>query len=161
MASGRKFYSIERRAHRDGYHMRDVDNQFLNDELLHKRLGKEWIWDGLPTELLSAVDVDDVWKRWRVNLMSGGEERDVRVSEDAGRYLCDFIYYSSLAEVERRGEEKRVLFLHVPVEADEGSVRRGVEITVELIRAVVVSRMMREVKMGVEAEKMHVDAEFR
>ncbi|KUJ18601.1 peptidase C15, pyroglutamyl peptidase I-like protein [Mollisia scopiformis] len=147
MASGRKFYSIERRGHRDGYYMKDVDNQFLNDEALHKKMGKDWVWEGMPSELLSTIDVDDVWKRWRVNLTGEDkEERDVRVSEDAGRYLCDFIYFSSLAELEKKGEDKRVLFLHVPVEADEVSVKKGVEITTELIRAVVVSGMMKEVK---------------
>lgn len=152
MASGRKFYSIERRGHRDGYYMKDVDNRFLNDEETRRVQGKEWVWDGMPGELVSGVDVDDVWKRWRVNLTGEEkEERDVRVSEDAGRYLCDFIYFSSLAEVERKGEERRVLFLHVPVEADEVSVERGVEITTELIRAVVVSGMIKEAKKMVVA----------
>jgi pyrrolidone-carboxylate peptidase len=153
MASGRKFYSIERRGHRDGYFMKDVDNEFLADESAQKQLGSDWIWHNLPHELLSSLDVDDVWKRWRLNLSEktqGGKEMDVRISEDAGRYLCDFIYFSSLAELERKGEDRRVLFLHVPVEADESSVRRGVEITVELIRAVVVSGMMGEVKRLVE-----------
>lgn len=162
MASGRKFYSIERRGHRDGYYMRDVDGCYLNDEAAHLKLGKEWIWDGLPAEIRSGIDVDDVWRRWRVGLMKTGEEgkeADVRVSEDAGRYLCDFIYYSSLAELERRGEEKRVLFLHVPVEADEASVRKGVEITTELIRAVVASGLMKKIKVKgevVTGEEMEV-----
>lgn len=147
MASGRKFYSIERRGHRDGYYMKDVDNRFLNDEETRRVQGPEWIWDGMPSELVSEMDLDDVWKRWRVNLTGEDkEERDVRISEDAGRYLCDFIYFCSLAELEKKGEYKRVLFLHVPVEADEVSVKRGVEITTELIRAVVVSGMMKEAK---------------
>jgi pyroglutamyl-peptidase len=68
MASGRKYYSVERRAHRDGYGMKDVDNQLLGDFERRKEEGKDWIWDGLPEELLSSVDVDDVWKRWRVAL---------------------------------------------------------------------------------------------
>lgn len=138
--------------------MKDVDNMYLNDDARHAKEGKEWVWDGLPQELVSSVDVDDVWKRWRVNLTEEGkEERDVRVSEDAGRYLCDFIYYSSLAELERKGEDKRVLFFHVPVEADEVSVKKGLEITVELIRAVVVSGLMKKVKADAAAAEVKTD----
>lgn len=66
MASGRSFYSIERRAHRTGYVMGDVDGVVLGDE--HERAekeGKDWIWEDCPDELLSDVDIDDVWRRWR------------------------------------------------------------------------------------------------
>lgn len=61
----------------------------------------------------------------------------MRISEDAGRYLCDFMFYSSLAELTKRDERKRVLFFHVPVEADDEHVKKGVDIACELIRAVV------------------------
>lgn len=135
MASGRRYYSIERRGHRDGYLMRDVDGELLGDTDRQKLEGSDWIWAGLPEEIVSDVDVDDVWQRWRVALPG----LDVRVSEDAGRYLCDFIYYSSLAELTKKGEEKRALFFHVPVDVSEKAVRTGVEATLELIRAVVQS----------------------
>ena len=68
MASGRKFYSVERRGHRDGYSMRDEDSELLEDTERRKREGSNWIWDGLPEELLSAADIDDVWRRWRIAL---------------------------------------------------------------------------------------------
>jgi len=68
MASGRKFYSVERRGHRTGYMMRDVDNEFLGDTERRKEEQEKWIWHGLPEELLSSVDVDDVWRRWRTAL---------------------------------------------------------------------------------------------
>lgn len=71
MASGRKFYSIERRGHRDGYAMRDVDNDYLGDVERHKEEQDKWIWHGLPAELMSAVKVDDVWTRWRRALPVG------------------------------------------------------------------------------------------
>ncbi|KAH8591326.1 hypothetical protein B0O99DRAFT_471646, partial [Bisporella sp. PMI_857] len=133
MASGRRYYSVERRGHRDGYGMKDVDNEYLGDTERRVVEGKDWIWDGLPSELPSDLDVDDVWRRWRLAL----PEDDVRVSEDAGRYLCDFIYYSSLAELEKKKEERRVVFLHVPVESDAESIARGTEVMIELIRAIV------------------------
>jgi pyroglutamyl-peptidase len=66
MASGRRFYSVERRAHRDGYGMEDVDNELLGDHVRKNIEGQEWIWHGLPEKLLTAVDVDDVWRRWRI-----------------------------------------------------------------------------------------------
>jgi pyroglutamyl-peptidase len=68
MASGRKFYSVERRGHRDGYYGRDVDNELLNDAERRQREGQDWVWSGMPEELLSSINVDDVWRRWRITL---------------------------------------------------------------------------------------------
>lgn len=64
MATGRKFYSVERRGHRDGYAMRDVDEELLGDAERREREGREWVWNGMPEELRSDVDVDDTWRRW-------------------------------------------------------------------------------------------------
>jgi pyroglutamyl-peptidase len=66
MASGRRFYSVERRGHRDGYGMEDVDNELLGDHARRNIEGEDWVWHGLPEKLLSAVDIDDVWRRWRI-----------------------------------------------------------------------------------------------
>jgi pyroglutamyl-peptidase len=136
MATSRKFYSVERRGYRDGYEMRDVDGELLSDT----EEGRQE-WDGLPKELLTDINVDDVWQRWRAAL----SDADVRISEDAGRYLCDYIYYSTLAQLFRKGEERRVVFLHVPVESNDAAVKAGVEITIELIRALVQSSRMKNV----------------
>jgi pyroglutamyl-peptidase len=68
MASGRRFYSVERRGHRDGYGMEDVDNELLGDHARKKIEGDKWIWHGLPETLLSDADIDDVWRRWRIAL---------------------------------------------------------------------------------------------
>ena len=67
MASGRKFYSVERRGHRDGYTMRDVDDELLGDEERQKR-GETCEWEGMPKELLSDVNIDEIWKRWKLAL---------------------------------------------------------------------------------------------
>jgi pyroglutamyl-peptidase len=69
---------------------------------------------------------------------------DVRISEDAGRYLCDFIYYSSLAHLTKKEEQRRVVFLHVPVDSDEASIKLGTEVTIELIRALVQSGRLKK-----------------
>ena len=71
----------------------------------------------------------------------------MRISEDAGRYLCDFIYYSSLAHLTKKEEKRRVVFLHVPVDSNTEAIKTGIEVTLELIRALVQSgRVKRLVK---------------
>jgi pyroglutamyl-peptidase len=67
----------------------------------------------------------------------------VRISDDAGRYLCDFIYYSSLAHRWKQGKERRVTFLHVPADASERAVETGRELAAGLIRALVESEVER------------------
>lgn len=67
--------------------------------------------------------------------VDGRKSVDLRISEDPGRWLCDFVYFSSLAHLEKKGEERRVAFLHVPVESDEKGIQTGISVTIELIRA--------------------------
>lgn len=137
MAANRNYYSIERRAHRDGYLMLDVDCMACPDLTERTVQGKNWIWYGLPEEILSDIHVDDTWNRWRA--LTPGV--DVRISEDPGRFLCDFIYYSSLAELIKKGQARRVIFLHVPEETDDATIRKGITATVQLIKAMVRSEL--------------------
>ncbi len=169
MAGGGEFYSVERRGHRDGYGMADVDGVVLGDEAGRERKRQKerekekdgeggtdgegaankdkererekWIWADCPEELLTTIDIDDVWRRWRAALL----DIDVRPSEDAGHYLCDFIYYSSLAQLwkENPQGERQVVFLHVPVQSDEASIEKGRTVLIELIRSMVRSRDMK------------------
>ncbi|KAF3344960.1 Sterol uptake control protein 2 [Verticillium dahliae VDG2] len=124
MAGPRPFYCIERRGHRDGYAMPDQ--------------GPDWVWAETPPELETDVDVRDALRRWR---RLSPDDADLRISEDAGRYLCDFIYMSSLAHLYRRGERRRVVFLHVPCDASEEAVGRGTELATGLVRALVESEV--------------------
>lgn len=66
MAGPQHVYQVERRGHRDGYLIKDVDGQLLDDERRRREAGGDegWIWEGLPTELLSDLDVDGIHKRW-------------------------------------------------------------------------------------------------
>jgi pyroglutamyl-peptidase len=68
---------------------------------------------------------------------------DLRISEDAGRYLCDFIYFSSLAHLYKTGRRRNVLFLHVPSDASEHSIEVGRELVLQLVRAMVESEVER------------------
>lgn len=72
------------------------------------------------------------------------KDADLRISENAGHYLCDFIYFSSLAHLYKRNEYRRVVFLHVPCEAGEQALAQGTELTVSLIRALVESELSRQ-----------------
>ncbi|KAK3300876.1 uncharacterized protein B0H64DRAFT_25902 [Chaetomium fimeti] len=152
MAGPRLFYSIERRGHRDGYGMPDVDGELLGDEdgegggegddknkdKEGGGEGKKRFWKGLPAELETALDVEDVLGRWRGH---SPKHMDLRISEDAGHYLCDFIYFSSLAHLEKAGEQRKVLFLHVPSDASEHSIATGRDLLLQLVRSVVESEM--------------------
>lgn len=66
---------------------------------------------------------------------------DLRISEDAGHYLCDFIYYSSQALLLKQNRPRKVIFLHVPADASETSVERGREVARNLIRAIAESEI--------------------
>ncbi|ESZ98657.1 hypothetical protein SBOR_0895 [Sclerotinia borealis F-4128] len=162
MASGRSFYSCERRGHRSGYSMRDVDQKLLNDEYSRVEEGDNWIWHDCPEELLTTLPFDKMFRQWkeacpvridsstyfmdttprssistRPSLSTDIQEVDTRISEDAGNYLCDFIYYTSLAHRYKQQQPNKAMFLHVPLETDHDSIQKGVKITTELIRAMV------------------------
>lgn len=70
----------------------------------------------------------------------------MRISEDAGHYLCDFIYFSSLAHLYKAERERKVLFLHVPSDASEHSVAIGRELLLQLVRSVVESEVAKRHK---------------
>jgi pyroglutamyl-peptidase len=145
-------YEVERQGHRDGYHFhrktgeerRDVDGKTLRECEREMGLKEGEYWRECPKVLRTTLDVDDVLKRMR-QLGPNGKSRlpegaTVKDSDDAGNYLCDFIYYSSLSHFWRKGDGKRpVVFLHVPPESDEEVLSRGREVTKGLIRAIVAS----------------------
>ncbi|KAK0667193.1 hypothetical protein QBC41DRAFT_396435 [Cercophora samala] len=156
MAGPRGYYAIERRAHKQPYTMGDVDNNLLSD--LDADLARHNIphpWEDLPEEILSDLDMEDVLRRWRDH---SPPYSDLRISEDAGHYLCDFIYYSSLAHLmknqggEGGGRKKKVVFLHVPCESGPAWVRVGREVCLGLVRGMVESEVVREGKLKREEE---------
>lgn len=71
----------------------------------------------------------------------------MRISEDAGRYLCDFIYYSSLARLWKEEREREVVFFHVPVDSEPRDIMLGKNILVELIRSIVLSGMTKKITL--------------
>ncbi|KAJ4197765.1 hypothetical protein NW767_000991 [Fusarium falciforme] len=76
MAGPRPFYCIERRGHRDGYKHTDVDGE-RPDEEEERKPGSDWPWRGLPEEIETELNVEDVLERWQAHSsVSRDEEED-------------------------------------------------------------------------------------
>jgi pyrrolidone-carboxylate peptidase len=72
----------------------------------------------------------NVWKSY-------AGEADVRISEDAGRYLCEFIFYTSLAHAFKQGQDRNVAFFHVPGAYNDQAIETGREVAIALIKALI------------------------
>ena len=135
MAPGRKFYTLETCAHRDGYNKPDVEGKTLQGDTFWKDK-----YDA-PEILHTSFDTEDIWRRWKCDLM--GE--DVRPSNNAGHYLCDFTYYTCMVEYWRRdpNQMRPCMFLHIPGGHNERDIIRGREVALGLIAACVGSELAR------------------
>jgi len=100
VSSRDKQVTLEQVAHNSGYCGLDVQQCCPSDHLC--------VPEG-PEELKTCLDLAKVESK--VNAQSLETELGVEVclSKDAGRYLCDFVYYKSL-----HGSGGRSLFIHVP-----------------------------------------------
>ncbi|KAF2815186.1 peptidase C15, pyroglutamyl peptidase I-like protein [Mytilinidion resinicola] len=147
LAAGRTFYTLERGAHRTGYNsIPDVDGKLFSEAEVAAR------WPHLPPILKTAFKTDDVWRRWRAQLPDSNV--DIRPSEDAGNFMCGFIYYNTLAHFyQQKDEERPVTFLHVPNLPTKKDVDQGRDVACALIRAMVDSRREHGVTDGI-AEKL-------
>ena len=90
-----------------------------------------------PETLWPTFDTADVWRRWKQGLL----EEDLRPSNNAGRYLCEFIFYACMLEFWRRGMKARCMFLHVPSGDSEQDLERGRRVVLGLIAAAVGSEV--------------------
>ncbi|GJN68623.1 hypothetical protein PLICBS_002666 [Purpureocillium lilacinum] len=146
MAGPQPVYKVERRGHRTGYKSPDVDGEKLIDEE-DGRHGEDWIWHGLPDEIETDLDLENVLERWQGH---SSKDMDLRVSEDAGHFLCDFIYYSSLATLLKEDRPRNVAFFHVPANASDKYITQGRDLAINLIRAIAESQTARKVAVGRE-----------
>ncbi|KAL8784601.1 MAG: hypothetical protein Q9213_003856 [Squamulea squamosa] len=131
MAAPREYFTMETCAHRDRYLGKDEAGESMERDTL-------WQDEYRAPEILQpGFDVEDVWRRWRADL----EGVDVRPSSDAGRYLCDFIYYTSLVEYWRKDPKGMapVMFLHVPGGTKDFDIEMGRKVALGLIGAMVSS----------------------
>lgn len=163
IASTRKFYSVETQAHRDNYRITDVDGKlgYEDGEKMWKDKGLPAVLkpgpadtpqqDGKSTSTLLAAPALSVetnkrplvipypadghfLQTWKSYAPPG---TDIRLSEDAGRYLCEFIFYSSLSQALEEGRDRSVLFFHVPSGTDDKTLDNGLKAAVALIKAMV------------------------
>lgn len=63
MAPGRKYFTLEKRAHRNGYNAKDEDGDSLEYDT--------WFRDefNAPELLTPGFDTDDLWRRWKSELL--------------------------------------------------------------------------------------------
>lgn len=122
MAGSRSYVALERRARRFGYNKLDANGapspSAFNDacaQQLSGFIGQRWGNSAEHHERRSTLDVDKL-----ANNLSAGKPGSIRVSEDAGLYLCEYLYYCSLASAEEASRAsqqsvKPVLFVHIPL----------------------------------------------
>ncbi|CAB3244378.1 unnamed protein product [Arctia plantaginis] len=111
-------FDLESQAHRKGYNKFDYFNKCPADNVCTA--------EG-AIRIHSKLDVERISKEFN------GSEPDskitTQVSKDAGRYLCEYIYYTSLSI-----DNTRTLFVHVPVKEIYSSeeTARGLERILDL-----------------------------
>ena len=76
-----------------------------------------------------------------IMMLNVSQDEDLQPSDDPGRYLCDFVYYTSMVEYWRRDPEsaRPVMFLHVPDGVTDQDVARGKKVALGLIEALIAS----------------------
>lgn len=182
LASGRDSYTLETQAHRDSYAIPDIDgasgqtsgSQAWRAQGVPERLDVGWEgsdvlrrWVAEVEERQPAADKDtEARQRFATSHgilgLRGGvgarmgvtvaRRAVVKLSRDAGRFLCEFVLMCSLAWRWQEGvqaqegdddlaREKlgKVAFLHVPNGIEATDVSRGVMVAESAIRAIVAS----------------------
>jgi len=123
-------------AHRDGYWSGDVDGNVPPTR--KKCRGRGYPCEGekdplSPPTLQTGIDVLSVIGDVKKELPD--LSMPIAASSDAGNYLCDFIFYTSLREARLRCGAiglNKVLFVHVP---PDGTVEEGVKVLCAVIKS--------------------------
>ncbi|KAE8353592.1 hypothetical protein BDV28DRAFT_147898 [Aspergillus coremiiformis] len=145
IAATRSYYSIETQAHRDSYHLSDEKGRmgYEDGEKLWRELQLPPVLQaGRATDPTDVAQPylnpqppnDDFLRAWKSFV---APDVDVRISEDAGRYLCEFILYTSLAQAVRQGQHRNAAFFHVPGSCNDEDIEKGTDVAVGLIKALV------------------------
>ncbi|RUP49589.1 hypothetical protein BC936DRAFT_142106 [Jimgerdemannia flammicorona] len=116
---------VETIAHRTGYYKPDNQN-FIPPG------GNVVGYEDHQNLYQTKIDVEALVKHFKTKTSKDG----IALSRDAGRYLCEFIYYVSMAEGYKT-DDKVVLFVHVPPEGEPYSIEESREIIQEIITWVV------------------------
>nr|XP_023874155.1 pyroglutamyl-peptidase 1-like [Quercus suber]POE83817.1 pyroglutamyl-peptidase 1 [Quercus suber] len=146
MASGRTYYAAEKYAHTRGYtRHKDIDGHFGASPADDNDNDSG---PSLPDRLTTSLAFDALIARWRdavrdIPTGEPGHAADVRPSEDAGSFLCDYTYCTSMKWFARRNHcvdgggprARPVLFFHVPAASDTATLETGGAVAQSLIRA--------------------------
>ncbi|KAF9432968.1 hypothetical protein BGZ76_010045 [Entomortierella beljakovae] len=135
---GRDGYTaIETQAHRVGYGSPDNSNWFPDSKEIPPVSKEAWAND--PTLLTTTVDTEAL-----ANYLSSEKGWKCQKSMDAGLYLCEYTFYLSMAERNRRiqagdeGEAERTcLFVHVPSVGNPYSLEQLQQFVKDMITAVI------------------------
>jgi len=159
IAPSREYYSVETQAHRDLYLLADIDGRSGEDDgekLWRKKEFPKLLRPGPTTTTLStAIQAsttatttlgsvkmvayppnDHFLSNWK-SFIPPNSNTDVRISDDAGRYLCEFIFYTTMSQLLSEGRDRNVVFFHVPDSCEDGDVKRGMEAAIALIKTLV------------------------
>lgn len=137
MASGNSHYEIEESAHRDDY----SQHKDVNDHTLPRDGTKQF--PDCPRNIRPTLAYEKLWHEW-FDMLDDLEltRKDLRRSDDAGHYLCDYIYLNSLVWYGRKNGmeggsllDRPVMFLHTPPDSDAKSLDRGVHVAEALLKA--------------------------
>ncbi|KAL4736132.1 hypothetical protein BDV11DRAFT_194649 [Aspergillus similis] len=153
IAATRNYYSIESKAYRDAYNMPDNLGRagYEDGEKLWKEKTLPHVLTAgrsdPATEPVVKLDLtssrtnlnphqpdSEFLKTWQAFAPAG---TDIRISEDAGRYLCEFIFYTSLSLALQEGRDRNVAFFHVPSSCRDADVATGKGVAIALIKALV------------------------
>ncbi|GAB7344550.1 hypothetical protein MBLNU457_2375t1 [Dothideomycetes sp. NU457] len=143
LTTSEQHYSLEESADRDGYDAyNDVDQKKFSTEDGHNR------WPEGSDTLKTTLDVEAIYNNWRSNLLRTPEALSaldgivVRRSSGKGTFICDFLYYATMAEYTKRRmlaasamEARPVMFLHVPGRSSLNNIKQGRVVVMMLIRS--------------------------
>ncbi|CAI6342400.1 unnamed protein product [Periconia digitata] len=151
LAVERDYFAVERSAGRDGYHeFPDIERKVVT-----RSENRTWFGKNGEDVLVSGVELEGVVEGWRgycqeIGVTGRGKGKgkgggkgvgvDVRLSDDVGTYVCGFMYYVGLREMQRRKGRRDVVFLHVPPLEGDAETAVGVRVVEGLIRAIVDAR---------------------
>ncbi|KAF2106969.1 hypothetical protein BDV96DRAFT_617140 [Lophiotrema nucula] len=162
LAAGYEWFAAEQSANREGYHeIPDNERRVITRAENKKLFGKS------PASLASSLDLESAVETWRNSLRGftfpakksdnrvapKGKEQikrngsgksakankgiDVRLSNSVGNYVCGFVYYVSLLEMQKRKGRRDVAFLHTPLLEGDEEIGIGVQVAKELVKALV------------------------
>jgi pyrrolidone-carboxylate peptidase len=140
IASPRQYYSVETLAHRDDYIITDIDGRtgYEVGEKLWRQLDLPPILiPGRANEDPSSTSSYQPQEQFLDTWQSFAPKSDLRISKDAGHYLCDFVFYTSLSLALQKGQDRNVLFLHVPGGSEDEDIDQGRVVALALIKTMV------------------------